>query len=136
MKGMQVQPVLAISIFFTAILIFGVIFGFVSRTGGYVKQETLGIKADHVLNTALSVDSMPEGSITVDMEDYGFKLSNNLLHVSYGDSQVNKSLELLKNSYDNIEGPTNFRKIDSHLLIEKTEENGEETLRFAVDEEG
>ena len=133
-KGIQAEPILIIEAFFTTLLILGLMVGIVARSGDYVKQETLGLQADKVVNAALALDATPQGSMTIPMEEYGFKYDGENIWIAFKNSEVNRSLEMFDGSYQAVEGPPDYQLMEEQLLIKKTEdEEGDETLRFVTD---
>jgi hypothetical protein len=135
MKGMEVQAPIIIVMFIISLLITGLATGIVGRSTDYVKQETIDVQADRVINTALATDSMPEGAMSIDLSGYAFKVSNNKIWIKYRDTEGNRSLDLLEQSYESISGPNEYEYINETLTLRKRVTADEkEQLRFIVGE--
>lgn len=111
---------------FASIIGLAMLTGSVGETLSVTKKKTIGIHADRVVNTALALQSMPEGYIELDMKDYWFRLENQKLWLKYGDKEVERRLQ--KASYDSYNGPDEYTAINSSLCLRKKIDNDLEKM--------
>lgn len=136
MKGYIEDPMSAIAVFGTAILLIMMIQGLSSRTGDFLKSETVDVQAERVVNAGLAADTMAEGELTVQMEGYEFRFDgrDQQVWIKYGDTEGNASIGLLSGSFSSISGPSKYQNVSERIIIVKDKTVDEQKLTFYVDE--
>lgn len=138
-KGIGGLAVLVIS----SLIIFGFIAPILVDTSvsslNFVKRELVDIQAQRVVNTAMVLESAPEGHIEMELKNYSirYKPSQNNVTISYLGKTGWAVMEPWMTNYDTIDAPTSKVKIDEapyKLCLNKTIDSG--TSKLTMDPEG
>lgn len=101
---------------FTFLLLMTVIYGSQEYTKGFVKQETVGLQGDRVLNAAMSLDSIPEGSLNINITGYEYWIEDSKFNIQYNDEA--EEIDIIGNtSVSSLQGSTDAEEIQGLCLI-------------------
>jgi hypothetical protein len=123
LKGQSTIPFTVIEAATTMLLILMIVYGNQAHTNDFVKQETLDLQADRVTNAALALNSVPEGFVEVDMSGYQMKYEDSNITMKYNDKELASEIDQNMINYDNIQGPSDFKKVNGTVCLRKTESN-------------
>lgn len=119
-KGQTSYPFTMAEAALTFLLVLGVAYGSQGFTETFIKEELTDIQAERMRNSAMAVDSLPEGYIQIDQDfsGYEYKVEGGELTVSF--RQNNKTIDVAENvSVNNIDGPDSFTEMET-ICVEKT----------------
>ncbi len=134
-KGIGGLAVLVIS----SLVIFGFIGPLLVDTSvdsiNFVKMELVNLQAQRVVNTAMVLESAPEGHIEMRLKNYSiaYKPGERNVTIGYLGSTGWAVMENWMVNYDNIVAPTNPVRIDDKLCLNKTIDGGTSTLKMHPD---
>lgn len=133
-KGISgLAPILIVGVAF-ALSIFGILNGTATSTVDFVKEKTLGLQVDRVVNAAVSLNSLPRGYIELDLDRYEFKLVNNNVTMRYNGKTDTKELRRTLTKYDSYEGPRDWKTINKSLCLRKKVDGENTILEFDTQE--
>lgn len=133
---MRTVVVTAIATAFTSLILIGVMFGMTGKTTEYTKDELIQVQTTRVVNAVMALDSVPEGSLDLNLDGYALRCTNNELAIRYGESVRKEDVKFLGNAYDVVEVPSEFKEINGDLTLVKKQEDGREILTFRFEEDG
>lgn len=122
-------PLLIVGIIFS-LTIFGILNGSTEATVDFVKEKTLSLQTDRVVNAALSINSLPRGYINLDLDGYEFQLVGDNVTMRYNGEVDTRELEDNLMRYDSYDGPGDWETINGSLCLRKTIEGRETILEF------
>lgn len=118
MLGQVSMPFSMAEAAFTFLILMTVIYGSQEYTKGFVKEQTVDLQTDRVLNAAMSVDSVPEGHLGLNITGYEYWIDNNDFYMQYGDEQ--HSVDITSNtSIYNLNGPNSAEELENGICIIK-----------------
>jgi hypothetical protein len=114
----------------TFLLIIGVWSGTQSYTQTFIKSETVDLQADRISNAAFALDTMPEGHIELNIENYKFKVDgDDEFWLKFREREVNRSIDSDFLIADKFEGPSDYEKFET-LCLQKKNESSQIKLEF------
>ena len=119
-KGQTSYPFTMAEAALTFLLVLGVAYGTQGFTETFIKEELTDVQAERMRNSAMAVDSLPEGYLQInqDFSGYEYKVESGDLTVSF--REKNKTIGIAENvSVSNIRGPDTFTEMDN-ICVEKT----------------
>ncbi|MFB6199322.1 MAG: hypothetical protein ABEJ83_00460 [Candidatus Nanohaloarchaea archaeon] len=126
MKGLSGIMVMAVVSLFVLGLIITVTQGGAGESLDYVKAQTVDLQAQRVTNAMLAMQTMPEGHIALEMDEYTIKYddSERNLTLNYSGKLGSDVVEEYLVNYDEIIAPDSFEPINGTLCIEKYHKGG------------
>lgn len=119
-KGQTSYPFTMAEAALTFLLVLGVAYGTQGFTETFIKEELTDVQAERMRNSAMAVDSLPEGYIQInqDFSGYEYKVDGGELTVSF--REENKTIDVAENvTVNNIDGPDSFTDM-SNICVEKS----------------
>jgi len=129
-KGISGAAVLTIS----ALAIFGVIVGVTQGSAGgtldFTKAQTVGLQSERITNAILVMETVPEGRVALEMNDYQLRYDQNdrNLSLNYSGEIGSNTIEEGMVNYDVVEGPATFKPVNGTLCIQKEQRDAGSAL--------
>lgn len=120
LKGQSTIPFTVIEAATTMLILLSLAYGTQAETNSFVKKETLGLQSKRVTNAMIAVNSMPSGFLELDMEGYGLKYEDGNITMNYSGTEETKALDLDMASYEEVDGPSTYTRVNGTLCIEKS----------------
>jgi hypothetical protein len=117
-KGQLSLSTSAIASVFITLLLLGLTLGNQTLTLEFIKQETLNIQTNRVVNSVVSMESVPKGFMEIDMDGYGIKYDEGNISMNYSGFNYSREIEESLIQSD-ITGPEDYEKIEGKLCIRK-----------------
>lgn len=118
-KGQTSYPFTMAEAALTFLLVVGVAYGTQDYTETFIKEELTDVQAERMRNSAMAVDSLPEGHLQInqDFSGYEYKVEGGELTVSF--REENKTIDVAESvAVDNIDGPSSFTEMNN-ICVEK-----------------
>lgn len=118
-KGQTSYPFTMAEAALTFLLVLGVAYGTQGFTEKFIKEELTGIQAERMRNSAMALDSLPEGYLQInqDFSGYEYKVESGNLTVSF--REKNESIDVASSvTVDSIEGPDSFTEMNN-ICVQK-----------------
>ncbi len=116
MLGQVSMPFSMAEAVFTFLLLMTVIYGSQEYTKGFVKQETVDLQSDRVLNAAMSLDSVPEGRLGINITDYEYWIEDSKFQLQYGDES--HSTDIIGNTtVSSLQGNHSATKLQGLCMV-------------------
>ncbi|MFP4038547.1 MAG: hypothetical protein ACLFTA_02075 [Candidatus Nanohaloarchaea archaeon] len=129
MKAQTSYPFTMAEAGLTFLLIMGVAYGSQGFTQDFIKQEVADAQTDRVKNAAMAVDSLPQGHLELDLQDYEYRIDGEEFRLSYRDK--NHSVDIRGSvTAEQIIGPENYTEMEG-LCISKKPVSDEKALNFS-----
>lgn len=119
-KGQTSYPFTMAEAALTFLLVVGVAYGSQGFTETFIKEELTDIQAERMRNSAMALDSLPEGYIEInqDFSGYEYKVEGGELTVSF--REKNKTIDVAESvTVNNIDGPDSFTEMEN-ICVEKS----------------
>lgn len=119
-KGQTSYPFTMAEAALTFLLVVGVAYGTQDYTETFIKEELTDVQAERMRNSAMALDSLPQGYIQIgqDFSGYEYKVESGDLTVSF--REENKTIDVAESvAVDNIEGPDSFTNMEN-ICVEKS----------------
>lgn len=121
MKGVSGLPPIVIQGAFAALVILGILVGGSAAVNDFVKKEALDINADRIATTALTMNSMENGSTEIDISKYDVKVEEGNITLRYRGEKAERKLED-STGFEELQGPKEWITIDEEVLCLKSME--------------
>jgi len=122
-KGQSTIPFTVIEAATTMLMILMIVYGNQAHTNDFVKQETLNLQVDRVTNAALALNSVHQGYVEVDISGYELKYEGGNITMRYNNERYSSEIDQDMINYHDINGPSDFEKLNGTLCLRKTEAN-------------
>lgn len=119
MKGVAGLPPIVIQGAFAALVILGILVGGSAAVNDFVKREALDINADRIATTALTMNSMENGSMEMDISEYDVKVEEDNISLRYLGEEAERRIEGAT-GYEELEGPIEWKTIQEETLCLKS----------------
>lgn len=119
-KGQTSYPFTMAEAALTFLLVVGVAYGSQGFTETFIKEELTDIQAERMRNSAMALDSLPEGYIEInqDFSGYEYKVEGGELTVSF--REKNRTIDVAQNvTVNSIQGPNSFTEMED-ICVEKS----------------
>lgn len=134
MKGNLVREgLLAFLAFFTFILLIGGTGLVQGDVGNFFAEESAKLKANRIVNAAMTLSSIPSGRMEIEMSGYKVKSGGGMVAVKKGGKEVEASFADTVSDYDSYNGPSDYEQVSDTLCVRKSKSGGDEALHIEPD---
>lgn len=129
-KGISGVAILTIVALFVMGLAIGITQGTTTGSLDFTKAQSVSLQAERVTNAMLVMETVPEGHVELEMNEYQVRYDQNdrNLSLNYSGKLGSNVIEEEMFNYDTIEGPATFQPINGSLCIQKEQESGNSVL--------
>ena len=119
MKGVAGLPPIVIQGAFAALVILGILVGSTGAVNDFVKKQALEINADRIETTALSMNSMQNSSMEMDLAEYEIRKEKRNISLRYRDEEAERRIEG-ETGFEKLEGPDEWTKVEEGAICLKS----------------
>lgn len=129
-KGVSGQAVFTI----VALALFGLMILVTTGSAGdslnFTKAQSVNLQAERITNAMLVMETVPEGHIALEMNDYQLRYDQNdrNLSLNYSGEIGSNTIEEGMVNYDVVEGPATFKPVNGTLCIQKEQRDAGSAL--------
>lgn len=129
-KGVSGAMILSLVGLMVMGLIIVVTNGSASESVDYTRHQAVDLQAERVVNAMMVMETVPEGHLSLSMEEYQIKYdqNDNNLSLNFSGSVGSSQVEPYMISYDNIIAPSAYEPINGSLCVQKEYRSGQSTL--------